>query len=170
MIRRPKIRKAQCTGEKFKWVVGTGCYELVEQSKKTPPQKIEGTRRPKIRKADCTGEKYEWVVGSGCYELSRPKKTISKDMEMYISIERYFEMADVPTLTLDNLKKFREEIIEKSGILKARLVVDWKSVIKAFKSVGKKFGLDVKKFNEITRDLILIRLTNDLIGEKDIIY
>ena len=91
-------------------------------------------------------------------------------MEMYLIIERYFEMADVPILPIDSLKKFRDEIIERSRIKESRSVVDWSSLIKAFKSVGKKFGIDVKKFDEVTRDLILIRLTKEEVGEKVVIY
>ena len=100
--------------------------------------------------------------------VQKPK--MSKDMEMYLIIERYFEMADVPILPIDSLKKFRDEIIERSRIKESRSVVDWSSLIKAFKSVGKKFGIDVKKFDEVTRDLILIRLTKEEVGEKVVIY
>lgn len=100
--------------------------------------------------------------------VQKPK--MSKDMEMYLIIEKYFEMVNVPILPIDSLKKFRDEIIEKSKIKQARSVIDWSSLTKAFKSVGKKFGIDVKRFDEITRDLVLIRLTKEEVGEKVVLY
>ena len=102
--------------------------------------------------------------------VSPPKPKIDKEMQMYLDIERYFERADIAVLSLDQLKKFREDIIIKSKIREARLVVDWSSLTKAFKSVGKKMGLDVKKFDEVTRDFILIRMTLEELKEKHVLY
>jgi hypothetical protein len=102
--------------------------------------------------------------------VSPPKPKIDKELEMFLDIEGYFERADVQVLSLDKLKKFREEIISKSKIRESRLVVDWSSLTKAFKSVGKKMGVDVKKFDEATRDFILIRMTLEELKEKVVLY
>jgi hypothetical protein len=102
--------------------------------------------------------------------VSPPKPKIDKEMQMYLDIEARFERVNVPVPTLSKLKKFREEIIKQSKIREARLVVHWDSLTKAFKSVGKKMGIDVKKFDEISMDYVLMCMTDDELKEKHIIY
>jgi len=106
--KKPKIKKSDCIGPHYEWVVGQGCYEVKEalpkpqspkrpspkpqspkrpspkpQSPKRPSPKsvtvVRGSKMPKIKKADCIPPDYNWVVGKGCFEVKSSKPKIDED-------------------------------------------------------------------------------------------
>ena len=69
-MKKSKLKKAECVGDNYKWVVGKGCFENAGAPKSVPKdtQKPASAKKVKLLKKDCDPTKYDWIVGKGCFE------------------------------------------------------------------------------------------------------
>ena len=73
-----RLKKGPCLAEpdKYKWIVGKGCFTKSSVHRASPRRTSPVEKKIRKLKAECLAEpdKYKWIVGKGCFEKTASRR------------------------------------------------------------------------------------------------